>query len=257
MIKDLQKQESNGGQVLTLSDGSRLILPILNHKRYSLAQLDDYMHLTRRRFPHQSPISFGLEARVSRTDPPGTWGFGLWNDPFSMGLLAGGVKRLLPVLPNAAWFFYGSDANSLTLRDDLPGSGFHLKTFRSPLLPSVFSIFALPLVPLLLVPSAARLLRKLLRKMVKEDARSLAVDVTDWHVYQLIWQNDAVSFEVDGEIMHQTQISPQGRMGVVIWIDNQYLSFNSEGNLCYGVSRTHSEQYLDIQDLWLRKDIKV
>jgi len=256
MIKNLEKRERNGGQVLTLLGGSRLILPALEHKHYSLAQLDDYMHLTRRRFPHQSPLSLSLEARLSRADPPGTWGFGLWNDPFSMGLLAGGVKRLLPVLPNAAWFFYGSEENSLSLRDDLTGCGFHVKTFCSPLLPSVFSILALPLVPVLLVPSAVRLLRKLLRAVVKEDAKSLTVDATGWHAYRLIWQRNAVSFEVDGEMVHQTHISPKGRMGVVIWIDNQYLSFNSVGKLRYGISEIYSEQWLEIQRLWLSDGTK-
>lgn len=251
MIEHLQKRESHGGQVLPCSSGYRLILPTSSHTCYSLAQIDDYLHLTRRKFPHQRPIRFELEARVSRAGLPGTWGFGLWNDPFSMGGLAGGVKRLLPVLPNAAWFFYGSKENSLSLRDDLPGCGFHMKTFCSPLLPSVFSILALPILPGLLIPPAARLLRRVLRTLVKEDAQPLAVDATDWHAYRLTWRCDGVMFEVDGETLFNTGISSQGRMGVVIWIDNQYLLFNSKGKLRYGVLGLRSDQWLEVRHLWL------
>ncbi len=61
--------------------------------------------------------------------------------------------------------------------------------------------------------------------------RRLDVEITGWHTYHLIWQPNLVSFEVDGEVVHQTHLAPKGRLGLVFWIDNQFLSFDSEGVL--------------------------
>ena len=103
MISGLEKREVNHGQVSgSYSDGFHLTLPEVEKQQYCLAQLDNYMRLSRRQFPYQPPIHLRLEARVSGAELPGTWGFGLWNDPFSLGCITGGVSRLLPVLPNAA-----------------------------------------------------------------------------------------------------------------------------------------------------------
>ena len=102
----LQKREANGGKVKVPEDKNfSFELPPTPSGKYALAQVDDYMHLRRGQFPHQPPISLRLEARVSATDLPGTWGFGFWNDPFNAGFGAGGMRRVLPVLPNTAWFF--------------------------------------------------------------------------------------------------------------------------------------------------------
>jgi hypothetical protein len=195
-----------------------------------------------------------LEARVSKADLPGTWGFGLWNDPFSMGSLAGGVKRLLPVLPNAAWFFYGSKENHLTLRDDMPASGFHMKTFRSPVIPSLFSIFAVPITPFLLCPWTARVIRRIARGLVTEDAQAIQLDVTDWHSYGLIWDNKRVRFAVDDTRIFQTAHAPKGRMGLVIWIDNQYFSFTSKGQIKFGALKSTTEAILEVRHLFVEKD---
>jgi hypothetical protein len=255
MIEDLQKREVNGGQVEgPEGDVLCLSLPELNEERYSLAQLDDYMHLTRGQFPHQPPFRMKLEARVSNADLPGTWGFGLWNDPFSVGSLTGGVKRLLPVLPNAAWFFYGSRENHLTLQDDVPASGFHMKTFRSPLVPSIFSILAVPVSPFLLCSWTARIIRRTARALVQEDAHVIKMDVTDWHSYGLIWERERVRFTVDDTRIFQTANAPKGRMGLVIWIDNQYFSFTSKGHIKFGSLRSTTEAILEIRHLFVEND---
>jgi len=252
MIKGLEKREASHGQVTgSYSDGFQLTLPEVDKQQYCLAQLDNYMRLPRRKFPYQPPIRLQLEAKVSEAGLPGTWGFGLWNDPFSLGCITGGVSRLLPVLPNAAWFFYGSKENHLSLRDDLPGMGFHVKTFRSPLVPSLFSLFALPLIPFALLPSAARLFRKSLQIPVRESGRVLEIDVTQWHLYGLTWEEKEVRFEVDESVVLRTEISPLGRMGLVIWIDNQYFRFDPQGKIKFGSLKIEPQQNLAIRRLIL------
>jgi len=252
MIDQLEKREAHLGQVLgSCQDGFRLILPQSDRPRYCLAQLDDYMPLPRCKLPYQTPFSFQLEAKVSGSDLPGTWGFGLWNDPFSAGFIAGGVSRLLPVLPNAAWFFYGSEENHLSLRDDTPASGFHVKTFRSPQIPSFLSLFALPLAPFLCCPFTARTLRRLASKLIREDGRALQIDATVWHEYGLTWEDEEVNFSIDGKTIFQTPVSPRGRLGLVIWIDNQYFRFDSQGKIGFGSLKIKCEQSLSIRNIEL------
>jgi hypothetical protein len=180
------------------SEGYHLSLPALPAGTYGLAQLDNYMHQPRWNFPFQQPLRMRIEARVSTPDHPGTWGFGLWNDPFSFGFAGGGMQRVLPVLPNAAWFFYGSRHNHLSLRDDLPGSGFQAKTFTSPRLPGFFSLLGVPFLPLITWKATASLIRKLARIFVKASAAEVTVPVEGWHAYELLWMPEQLVFFVDG-----------------------------------------------------------
>ena len=251
----LERRQVSGGRVTNLDDdGYRLSLPVLPVGKYGLAQVDDYMHLPRWRFPHQPPLRFRFEARVSAPEIPGTWGFGLWNDPFSFGFGGGGMARVLPVLPNAAWFFYGSQPNHLTLDNDQPGAGFHAKVFRSPKHPSFLSLLGVPALPVLFWPSMARLIRKMMSHLVKESAALISRSVESWHVYELLWKRDQVVFSIDQAVVLETDISPQGRLGLVIWVDNQYFRFDGDGNVGFGFLGVHTEQWLDVRGISVTSD---
>lgn len=253
MLIDLERRVANGGKVRgSQEDGLSLFLPELPSRKYGLAQVDNYTHLPRWKFPYQLPLKLVLEARVSDTDLPGTWGFGFWNDPFSFGFGGGGMARLLPVLPNAAWFFYGSEENHLSLRDDQPGTGFHAKTFCSPRLPAISSLLAIPLIPFLFWPAATRLIRRLGRIVIKEAATALSVSVKNWHVYELEWLPDQVVFSIDQQNVFHTATSPQGRLGLVVWIDNQYFRFDGRGQLGFGFIDVLKEQWLQVRNLSVR-----
>lgn len=251
----LEKRQVNGGRVTPLDKaGYRMSLPELPAGQYGLSQVDDYAHLPRWRFPHQPPLRLRLEARVSANVLPGTWGFGLWNDPFSFGFGGGGMARLLPVLPNAAWFFYGSQHNHLTLDDDQPGAGFHAKVFRSPRLPSIFSLFAVPGLPFLFWPMTARLLRRCAARLTEETTTLLPEFAETWQPYELLWKRNQVVFSINHEVVLETNISPQGRLGLVIWIDNQYFRFDPEGKLGFGFLSVSTEQWLEIRGLIVSPD---
>lgn len=212
----------------------RLSIPAGASGSYRLAQLDDYRRLPRRAFFWQPPLRFSLVARVSTYDLPGTWGFGLWNDPFSASLGLGGVSRRLPVPPNCAWFFHASPANYLSLRNDLPASGFLAATFRAAPLPPVLLAFGLPLLPGLAWKPAARLIRRCARRFIRQDAARLDLDVTAWKHYTIEWLAQEVTFAVDGHTVLETTCSPRGRLGAVLWIDNQYAAFTPRGELRFG-----------------------
>lgn len=244
---------SMGATVEPLSDGvQRLSVPENPGAAYCLAQLDEYARLPRRVFPRQAPVVMELSARVSAADLPGTWGFGLWNDPFTLGLGVQGSAARLPVLPNAAWFFYASPPNYLAFHDTHPAQGFLAATFSSPLIPSLALAPGVLGLPLLALPATTRLLRRMIGWLIKDDARALAVDVTAWHTYRLAWERQVCRFWVDGERVFETHISPRGRLALVIWIDNQYAAFPPHGRLRSGTLSSDHPAWLEISGLTMQ-----
>src|SRR5687768_788820 len=175
-----------------ISSGSayRLSISAGSAQKYRLAQLDDYTQIPRSRFPLRFPLNFSLRARASSNSIPGTWGFGLWNDPFGLSLGFGGNPFRLPILPNAVWFFGASKENYLSFRDDKQAQGFLAQAFRSP------KFHSLLIPPGIALPFSRNLMRRLLGTLIGEDAISLSLDVTQWHGYKLDWREDRIAFEV-------------------------------------------------------------
>ncbi len=164
--------------------GYLMKIPAGDSSSYRFAQIDDYFGLPRRKFPHQS-LALSLRARTSSLSLPGTWGFGLWNDPFGMSLGFGTNRFRLPTLPNAAWFFGASQENHLSFSDK-PAQGFLTQSFRSPK-------FHASLIPAgLALPFSAETTRRMLSKVIAEDSSALVVDVTQWHSYKLEWSENRV-----------------------------------------------------------------
>jgi len=246
----LKPNLSPGATAAPTSDGGwRLEIPPGPKVQYRLAQLDDYSGLKRDGFHWHPPVSFSLTARVSSASIPGTWGFGLWNDPFSLSLGFGGGSRHFPALPNAAWFFFASPQNYLSLRDDVPAQGFLVQTFRSPKIPA--SLLALGSIglPMMAFHRIAKALRWVLRNTVRDESHELTHDPTQRHKYSLKWEVDKVVFQVDGSSVSSPAVNPVGRLGLVIWIDNQYLSYTPDGKLGYWTLAHHEPAWLEIKNL--------
>ena len=239
-----------GAAVERVPDGGwRLSLPAGPAGRYRWAQLDDYLHLPRRSFHWQAPLALEVRARVSAAGLPGTWGFGLWNDPFNASLGLGGSARRLPALPNTAWFFHASPANYLSLRDDQPANGLLAGVFSSIRLPALALLPALPALPLLAWKVTARLLRRLARQVIHDLAASPEIDPVDWHAYRLEWLKHQVRFQVDGETVFESRLSPRGRLGLVLWIDNQYGAFPPDGRLQAGTQASPEPAWLELDQI--------
>ncbi len=224
----------NKNSVLT-ENGWMFYLPEGGPSAYRYAQIDDYSPLARSHFLWRQQATLNLRCRVSDNSLPGTWGFGFWNDPFSFALGLGGMGRRLPALPNCAWFFYASPENHLSFADSLPGNGFLAQTFSAPRIPSGLLAPGLFGLPLLLVKPISRWLRaKMAAKLIGEDAKGLEVDATQWHEYQIQWGQERVEFAIDGKSVFLTKTSPQGPLGLVIWIDNQFAAWRPDGTLGAG-----------------------
>jgi hypothetical protein len=255
MALDLQPRQSGGGLVKEISAGCwRMELPAGAAGTYRLAELDDHLHSARSRFPWHEPVRLELKARVSAPDLPGTWGFGFWNNPFSASLGIRGTARSLPVLPNAAWFFYAGPPNYLAFRDTHPAVGLLAAIFSSPQLPSLALAPAGLALPLLAVPPAARLLRRAARLLIGEDSALVDIDPTQWHNYCLDWHKEQVRFFVDGREFYSTPVTPRGKLGLVIWIDNQYAAFPPSGKLRAGTSPNLDPAWLEVDQVQLSQD---
>jgi hypothetical protein len=206
------------------------------------------MRLPRAKFPWAPPLRLDLMARVSASDLPGTWGFGLWNDPFSASFGLGGMAARLPALPNAAWFFYAGPPNWLALRDDHPAQGFLAAAFRAPRIPPLLLAPAGLFLPLLKIRPAARFARRLAGAVIGESAVLTPVDPTTWHAYTIQLTGEQATFAVDGAAIFTTPVAPRGPLGLVLWIDNQYATFPPSGQLSMGTS-PNPAAWLELKDI--------
>lgn len=246
----LHSQTQGGGRVVEVSPGNWwLEIPSGPSDQYRLAQIDDYAHLQPREFYWQPPVQLSLRARVSAAELTGTWGFGFWNTPFTASLGLAGTTRRLPTLPNAAWFFFAGRPNHLAFWDNHPAQGFLAATFRSVALPGLLLAPGILAVPLLLWPATARLIRRMLRLLIREDGKLVLADPTAWHDYLLLWEDQQVVFKVDGGCVLSTPVVPCGKLGMVIWIDNQYVAFPPDGRLRMGSSSNPQPTWLEINAL--------
>lgn len=229
----------------------RLWIPAGPAGEYRLAQLDNFSNLPRQMFPHSPPTSVTFKARASSAQIPGTWGVGYWNDPFSLKLGFSGGTRRYPALPNTAWFFFASQENYLSLRDDLPANGCLAAVFQSPNTALVLRLIGTPASALLLFPPLARFLRKIARKYIHQEAVTCDIIPTDWHNFAIFWQSSSLSFVIDGQVALKTQCMPTPPLGLVIWIDNQFASFRKSGRLQAGTLENLEEAWIEIADLHL------
>ena len=270
----MNERATRGASVTSTENGWRLGIHKGDSLHYRDAQLDDYSQLPRHKFPHRT-LSLSLRAKASSSSVAGTWGFGLWNDPFGLSLGFGGSPFRLPALPNAVWFFYGSQENYLSFGLDTggknirptrpPANGFMAQTFRSP------KFHLLLFLAGLVLPFSRKTTRKLLSKVIQEDGVSLwsptaccrdvqelapalqsqNVDVTQWHAYRLEWSAKRVLFYVDDAPVFESPVSPNPPLGIIIWIDNQYAAFTPEGKIAFGVLEGE-EEWIEFENIVIR-----
>ena len=234
-------------------DGTELYhlsIPAGNADEYRLSQVDNYAQTRRSQFPLHPPLTLSLAGRASSENIPGTWGFGLWNDPFGLSLGFGGNPFRLPTLPNAVWFFGASNESYLSFRttNSAPAAnGFIAQSFRSP------GFHPLLFPAGMAFPFSRKTTRRLMGRVIVEDGVQLNLEVTQWHRYRLDWREDGVSLYVDEVKVIESLVSPKPPLGLVIWIDNQYAAFTPEGKIGFGVLENPEPAWLEIKDLELNK----
>ena len=247
---DWDKLEIGGGTARTLDqDGICLHLPI-TLRGYTDAQIDDTHHRHRNDFLWIPPLHFHVQARSSPETPQGTLGFGFWNDPFTLSLGQAGAARRLPAPPQALWYFYGSDPNDIQLTASSVSSGWKAMVLRSPRLSSLLT---LPLgivgVGLAQLPIFRGAIMRIAQRVICADEALLALEISDWHTYEIYWEMDSARFLVDGVEVLSSLCAPSGPLGFVAWIDNQYAVVSPGGGFRFGVLPTEHDQRLELRAL--------
>jgi hypothetical protein len=54
---------------------------------------------------------------------------------------------------------------------------------------------------------------------------------------------------VDETLALDTLVSPRPPLGLVIWIDNQYAAFTPDGELKWGLEKTLTDAWLEIENV--------
>ena len=249
----LQPHLLGGGQVVPIDARSfRLELPSLP-RGYADAQLDDCKGRRRSRFAWTPPASLTLRARASHPAPPGTLGFGFWNDPFGLSLGGAGGMQKLPAAPQAAWFFYGAPPNDFSFVRGGRGDGWKAASLRSRTLPTALLV---PGAALAFLAGNAPVLRKRVVRAVQTAIPAaeaeLSATLSEWHTYRVIWEAARMRFEVDGNVLLDTPVAPRGPLGFVAWIDNQFAVLSERNGIRFGVVPTTAPAWLEVAELEIR-----
>lgn len=248
----LQELLIHGGQIERQGERIRLSVPPTARSTYTNAQLDNYRReappwggVRRANFPARPPTCLRVHARASHPNPPGTLGFGFWNNPFSLSsdnVLAG---------PNVVWFFYASPPSNMALAEGVPGWGWKAATLNTGRWPSlVLAPAALAAIALTRLPGLGRPVMAAARRAVQAHEALLDdLSLSDWHDYELEWQPDSAVFRVDGLERLRSPAPPRGPLGFVTWIDNQYAIASLEGKFGFGLCEVRAEQWLELEGL--------
>ena len=216
--------------------------------QYTNAQIDDYHDLPRGRFTWRPPLTLTVRARFSHPQGElrGTAGFGFWNDPFLM------TGTRMPTLPRALWFFYASSPSDMKLDLGAPGRGWKAATIDA-LRPIAFLLapLALPAALLMNVPALRHALWPPIQRALNVRETRLDVPMTDWHTYAIDWGRERSAFSVDGEEVLPDAPSPQGPLGFVMWLDNQYMIVKPWGRFGWGLLDAPGRQWLEVDQLAL------
>jgi hypothetical protein len=232
--------------------GLRLIDFPEESRQYVNAQVDDYWTGWRRTFRWRPPLRFSLRARFSQEADSlrGTAGFGFWNDPFLM------TGWRWPALPRALWFFCASPPSDMALTLDVPGWGWKAAVIDAG---RPTGLRWLPLAPLLIPAMRSRRLHQTLWPRIQRDLgiaeAPIPFSMTAWRQYEILWGERRTSFWVDGEPVLLDAPSPRGPMGLVIWIDNQYLEVHPFGRFRHGILALSQAQWLEVDEVKIQTDV--
>jgi len=234
--------EATGSTLLFLNNGS-------SSHDYTNAQIDDYQGLPRGSFPWHPPLKMTVRVRFSHGPGEllGTAGFGFWNDPFMM------TGRRVPTLPRVVWFFYASPSSNMKLDLDTPGQGWKAATLDARRLPFLLLAPTAPIaVPLMNLRPLYRRLWPVAQRAMGVSEAALETPMTEWHTYAIEWQKDRSRFSVDSELVLESQSSPDGPLGFVMWLDNQYAVVTPWGRFGYGLLESAERQWMEVDELHIQ-----
>ncbi len=243
-MKALQHLHYGNGIVTPTENGYRLkIGPMAGRtSRYTNAQVDNYRGLQRNQFPNLPGQRIQLDARFSHPADQlvGTAGFGFWNACYGEITLKG------ITLPQATWFFFGSQRNHFPFSVEHAGNGWFANTIDVNRWKSLRWFPALgPLALLNRIPRIRHWIMPKIHHDFNIALQPIDIDITEWHRYALEWTASGCNFWVNDTLVCKTQHSPRGPLGFCCWMDNQYLSVTDTGKVAMGYEDVPEVQWLE------------
>lgn len=242
-----QQVNVGGGEVCARNGILHLTKPHTATDVYANAQIDDYQNLRRRDFLWRPPLTFTIRARFSHNDLTGTAGFGFWNDPFMM------TAARRPALPRAIWFFYSSSPSNMDLAMDVPGYGWKAATIdaQRPLFYALLPTAPIA-IPLMHSQPIYRFLWPIAQRAIDVSEALIPQSMMDWHTYRIEWLAQTAAFFIDDHLIMECKTPPRGPLGLVIWIDNQYMVVTPQGRVKHGFVCSERVEQLELE--WFQID---
>lgn len=215
-------------------------------ERYCNAQIDDYRDLKRKHFMNRGGLRLEAEICWECERPVGTSGIGFWNDPFMM------TGWRWPSLPKVAWFLLSGNDSEMRVGH---AKGFGLK---AQVIDAWSLGFFLRLPLMVLGPIFGRFMARdfflgLFSKSIGLSEKELSHRPQEWKRYSLEWGDRGVRFSVDGEEVMWHPRPLKGKLGMVIWQDNQWMKFDPRKGASWGVSSPLENQTMRVRNLSLKR----
>lgn len=212
---------------------------------YHNAQITEYAP-TQKDFQFRAPLTLKVQAYSSLhpNNMKGTAGFGFWNHPFSPDQKGWG-------LPQTLWFFFSGSQSNMALAKDVAGNGWKTATMDAK---RGLARVLLPLAPLAMPLMRVKSLYNALYP-IGQSALGVSEAVLDaellqsLHTYEIEWRKNGAIFRIDDEIVHQTNHAPQGALGFIAWMDNQFAIVTPQGHLQMGLVPVEKTQSLVIEKI--------
>ena len=239
----------DAGSLEFRGDTLRLLTTDAVASQYSDAQIDDYQGLARKNFLWRPSLQLTVRARFSHPSGElrGTAGFGFWNDPFMM------TGWRWPASPRVIWYFYASPPSNMKLDVNTPGCGWKAATLDATRWPFFALLPTAPLaIPLMNIRWLYRTLWPIGQRAINVSEALLPVEMTEWHTYVIDWQEKTAHFRVDGQTVLTCNTPPRGPLGLVVWLDNQYMVATPWGKFGYGLLDGPGQQWLELDQLEIR-----
>ncbi len=228
----------------SLVHGLRLVVDGPEAARYADAQVDDLAGRRRQDFLWRPPLALSVRARFSRPldELHGTAGFGFWNDPWVIG-------RRLPAPPQALWFLLATPPSDMPLAAGVPGHGWKAAMIdvRWPVLAALASAVPFIVLGARFDSVFRRLWPRVQRSMRVEESMIEPTTLDEWHDYKIEWGEERVSWSIDGQVVFESEKAPRGPLGLVIWLDNQFMVATPRGGLRHGFVGWSGERALEIE----------
>ncbi len=216
----------------------------------SNVQIDDYQPLARKAFLHRGEVEleFRLRWHWAQGDlPKGTSGVGFWNDPFMM------TGWRVPSLPQAFWVLCHDKKSRLNGSTEATEPGCHLMSLDAWSLRFLCHLpFWVLSLPFWFVPLCRRYLWIYMKGQLCFSDRRLDIDLRSWNRVRMSLKEQRLCIAVNEKVVLDCPYRSKKGLGLVIWMDNQHLTWHDSGRLSMGSDAIGEEQWLEVDEFKLR-----